>query len=50
MPFPALEWRGVPVPDEVRERVEACMDLDQLEVWAQRAVHATEAKELFTEK
>ncbi|GAA3830443.1 hypothetical protein GCM10022403_074560 [Streptomyces coacervatus] len=42
-----LEWRSIPVPDAVRERVEACTDLDQLEVWAQRAVHATEAAELF---
>ncbi|MGW1912399.1 hypothetical protein ACWCQS_17180 [Streptomyces sp. NPDC002076] len=45
-----LEWRGIPVPDSVRERVEACADLDQLEVWAQRAVHATDATELFTEE
>ncbi|WP_251095003.1 hypothetical protein [Streptomyces sp. Caat 7-52] len=42
-----LEWRGITVPDAVRERVEACTDLDQLEVWAQRAVHAAEAQELF---
>ncbi|WP_324614476.1 hypothetical protein [Streptomyces sp. MMG1121] len=45
-----LEWRGVPVPDAVRERVSTCTDLDQLEVWAQRAVHATDAEELFAEK
>jgi hypothetical protein len=44
-----LEWRGIPVPYAVRERVEACTDLDQLEVWAQRAVHATDAGELFVE-
>ncbi|MCS0602410.1 hypothetical protein NX794_14490 [Streptomyces sp. LP11] len=44
-----LEWRGIPVPDHVRERVAACTDLDQLEVWAQRAVHATDATELLTE-
>lgn len=44
-----LEWRGIAVPDAVRERVEACTDLDQLEVWAQRAVHATAAGELFVE-
>ncbi|AOR32007.1 hypothetical protein BFF78_13930 [Streptomyces fodineus] len=43
-----LEWRGVSVSDSVRERVLACTDLDQLEVWAQRAVHATDATELFT--
>lgn len=42
-----LEWRGVPVADAVRERVEACADLGQLEIWAQRAVHVTDAAELF---
>lgn len=44
-----LEWRGIPVPDAVRERVEACTDMGQLEVWAQRAVHAMDAGELFME-
>ncbi len=43
-----LEWRGIPVPDTVRERVNACTDLGQLETWAQRAVHAADATELFT--
>lgn len=42
-----LESRGVPVADAVRERVEACMDLEQLEVWALRAVHARDAADLF---
>ncbi|MBB5932948.1 hypothetical protein [Streptomyces echinatus] len=42
-----LEWRGITVPDAVRERVEACTDLDQLEAWAQRAVHAEDAGVLF---
>lgn len=45
-----LQWRGVQVPDEVRERVAACADLDQLEIWAQRAVHATDTSELFAEE
>ncbi|GGS46228.1 hypothetical protein GCM10010206_04990 [Streptomyces cinerochromogenes] len=45
-----LEWRGVPVPEDVRERVEGCTDLDRLESWAQRAVHATKATELFTDE
>ncbi|MFD5582810.1 hypothetical protein ACFWII_03260 [Streptomyces sp. NPDC127063] len=44
-----LEWRGIEVPDAVRERVNACTDLDQLEVWAQRAVRAVDAWELFDE-
>lgn len=43
-----LEWRDIQVPDAVRERVQACTDLDQLEFWAQRAVHATRAEDLFS--
>jgi hypothetical protein len=42
-----LEWRAVPVTDAARERVASCTDLDQLEAWAQRAVHAEDAAELF---
>ncbi|MER6953654.1 hypothetical protein [Streptomyces sp. NPDC000618] len=42
-----LRWRGIEVPDHVRERVEACADLDQLTVWSERAVHATVADDLF---
>ncbi|CAM5726881.1 Transposase (putative) YhgA-like domain-containing protein OS=Streptomyces fumanus OX=67302 GN=GCM10018772_60800 PE=4 SV=1 [Streptomyces fumanus] len=42
-----LEWRGIPVSDGVRGRVRACSDLEQLEVWAQRAVHAADAEEIF---
>ncbi|MET9835456.1 hypothetical protein ABZ078_40660 [Streptomyces sp. NPDC006385] len=44
-----LEWRGVPVSTSVRRRVEGCTDLGQLEVWAQRAVHATAAEDLFVD-
>ncbi|MGW0284752.1 hypothetical protein ACWDXT_16755 [Streptomyces sp. NPDC003236] len=42
-----LEWRGIEVPHAVRDRVNACTDLNQLEVWAQRAMHAKDATELF---
>lgn len=42
-----LQWRGIPVSDAVRERVKACADLDRLEVWAQRAMNAADAAELF---
>jgi hypothetical protein len=45
-----LEWRGIAVPDSVRERVMNCSDLDQLDVWAQRAVHALQATELFADE
>ncbi|MET7361061.1 hypothetical protein ABZS76_21810 [Streptomyces sp. NPDC005562] len=42
-----LSWRGIDVPPAVRARVTACTDLDQLTVWAERAVHAAGAEELF---
>lgn len=42
-----IEWRGIPVTDAIRERVNTCSDLDQLEAWAQRAVRAADAEELF---
>ncbi|MGQ4382655.1 hypothetical protein [Streptomyces sp. SAS_270] len=45
-----LEWRGIPVPASVRERVQACTDLEQLETWAQRAVHAAKVEELFADE
>lgn len=40
-------WRHPPAE---RERVDACTDLDRLERWAQRAVHVTDAAELFVEE
>ncbi|MFF4472984.1 hypothetical protein ACFYZ3_25870 [Streptomyces sp. NPDC001599] len=42
-----LEWRAVPVPDAVREKVLGSSDLDQLEVWAHRGVTAERAEDLF---
>ncbi|RPE41267.1 hypothetical protein EDD90_4350 [Streptomyces sp. Ag109_O5-1] len=45
-----LEWRCVPVSDAVRERADACTELDRLEVWAQRAMHVTDATDLFVEE
>ncbi|MFQ3558361.1 hypothetical protein QZN11_16400 [Streptomyces gramineus] len=38
------------VTESVRERVHACTDLDRLEALAQRAVHVTDAAELFGEE
>ncbi|WP_030377448.1 MULTISPECIES: hypothetical protein, partial [unclassified Streptomyces] len=42
-----LGWRDIPVPEVVREQVPHCTDLDRLELWAERAVHATTAEDLF---
>jgi hypothetical protein len=39
-----LDARGVEVSDVMRERVLACDDLAQLEVWLRRAVTATTAE------
>ncbi|MEU8194132.1 hypothetical protein AB0C10_10160 [Microbispora amethystogenes] len=44
-----LEARGLEVPDDVRERIRRCQDLDQLRTWVRRAVTVTSAHELFTE-
>ncbi|GHE80672.1 hypothetical protein GCM10018785_55900 [Streptomyces longispororuber] len=44
-----LEKRGVTVPDDVRERVMGCSDLDTLDVWFSRALKAESAEELFRE-
>ncbi|MEU3612787.1 hypothetical protein ABZ725_10820 [Streptomyces sp. NPDC006872] len=38
MTLSILRWRGIEVPDHVRE---------QLTVWSERAVHATVADDLF---
>ncbi|MFF8191617.1 hypothetical protein ACF05L_12335 [Streptomyces bobili] len=43
-----LRVRDIDVPADVRARVEACTDLDQLIRWSERAVHATSAAGLFT--
>ncbi|MFD7473125.1 hypothetical protein ACFV8Z_13270 [Streptomyces sp. NPDC059837] len=42
-----LKWRDIEVPDPVRLRVRACSDLDQLKAWSERAIHVTEAADLF---
>ncbi|WP_434097713.1 hypothetical protein [Streptomyces mirabilis] len=42
-----LKWRDIEVPDPVRLRVRACSDLDQLKIWSERAIHVTEAAQLF---
>jgi hypothetical protein len=47
MTLRTLELRGIEVPDSVRLRVKACSDLDQLKVWSERAVHVTQAVQLF---
>lgn len=42
-----LEARGIVVPDDARERIMRCTDLDQLETWVRQAVTVSTVEELF---
>ncbi|NUP83788.1 MAG: hypothetical protein HOV96_40305 [Nonomuraea sp.] len=42
-----LAERGIDVPGEVRTRISACTDVDQLECWAVRAGSVQSAQDLF---
>jgi len=42
-----LDARDIDVPDDARERITGCADLDQLETWVRRAVTATTVSDLF---
>jgi predicted transposase YdaD len=44
-----LEWRDIDVPDAARGRVASCSDLEQLTLWAKRAMRVTDAWDLFTD-
>ncbi|SDN04101.1 hypothetical protein SAMN04487981_103354 [Streptomyces sp. cf386] len=44
-----LDMRGIPIPASARERVESCSDLDQLDTWFERALHAENAEDLFVD-
>jgi hypothetical protein len=43
-----LAVRGFTVPDDIRQRVQSCADLAQLEAWGDRAVTAESIDEIFT--
>jgi hypothetical protein len=43
-----LAARGFTVPDEIRQQVQSCTDLTQLETWFDRAVTAKSLDEVFT--
>jgi hypothetical protein len=45
-----LDARGINVPDEVRERVTACDDLELLDRWLVRAATVASAEEIFREE
>ncbi len=44
-----LEQRGLDIPEEARERIAACDDLDILRRWLGRALTAASADEIFTD-
>ncbi|GLY66195.1 hypothetical protein [Amycolatopsis taiwanensis] len=43
-----LESRGIEVPEQARERISGCTDLDQLEGWIRRVATVNSVDELFT--
>ncbi|WP_433149734.1 hypothetical protein ACQPZ8_11510 [Actinomadura nitritigenes] len=42
-----LETRGITVPNDIRDKVTGCTDIDQLKRWVRRAVVIDHAEELF---
>jgi Arc/MetJ-type ribon-helix-helix transcriptional regulator len=42
-----LETRGLPIPEEVRRRVQASTDTSELDRWHRRAVLVSSAAEIF---
>jgi hypothetical protein len=42
-----LAARGFTVPDDIRQRIQSCTDLPQLEAWGDRAVTANSLDEVF---
>jgi hypothetical protein len=42
--------RGIEVPEDVRERITSCTELDQLETWIRRAATVGTARDLFSEE
>lgn len=45
-----LEKRGIPVPENTRDRIISCTDLDTLTLWFDRSLTATTVEDLFTEE
>ncbi|MFF6989556.1 hypothetical protein [Streptomyces sp. NPDC010273] len=44
-----LEKHGIDVPDDIRERITSCSDLDTLTLWFDRSLTASAAEDLFVE-
>lgn len=44
-----LAARGIEVPDELREKVLGCGELDQLDTWFHRSLTATNVQDVLSE-
>ncbi|WP_262059348.1 hypothetical protein [Streptomyces sp. STR69] len=44
-----LEKHGIDVPEDIRERITSCSDLDTLTLWFDRSLTASTAEDLFVE-
>ncbi|MFJ6897172.1 hypothetical protein [Streptomyces hokutonensis] len=44
-----LEKHGIDVPEDIRERITSCTDLDTLTLWFDRSLTASTAEDLFVE-
>lgn len=42
-----LDARGIEVPDDARDRITGCRDLDQLDSWLSRAAAAASVDDIF---
>ncbi|WP_431964839.1 hypothetical protein [Nocardia sp. bgisy134] len=45
--FVVLNVRAIPVPDDVRDRISACAETEQLSAWLRRAAVVEDADDLF---
>jgi hypothetical protein len=45
-----LEVRGIPVSDDVRERIISCTDLARMDAWMERSRTVQRAEDLFAEE
>jgi hypothetical protein len=45
-----LDKRGIPLPEETRDRITSCTDLDTLTLWFDRSLTATTVEDLFAEE
>ena len=42
-----LAARSIDVPDDARDRIANCQDLEQLDIWIRRAANSTTVNDLF---